>query len=1077
MHRVFQRLPLQRIGAVVLLACCMTIANQAAAATESAGDVFTASEIRRGLFVVLAGDAELALELAAAEPVLVFVVAPPQQVAELRADVVAAGLHGRVTVGGPAGDRLPLIDNLAAVCIVTDSAPAVSVDECLRALRPGGKLLVRQNGRWTSKEKTRPDGVDDWPQYFHDAAMTDRSNDVWAGPAQGIQWLAGDNSLQPAKMGVRVVGSLVIQVEERGVVARDAYSGLPIWRREDLKPSNRYALLADEEKIYLIPRKNDRVPFFPSHMASLDLQTGEDVITYKEGIKLGWALVGITPDENKELERTDRDQAGANRQRAEKSYENVQARLADGVLLETLHGEMVALDAATGKRLWSQRTAGQSEVRDPRRGTRQMAAHHWHHPMILEGRVYAVEGVTAGSWSYTHWPMGTVRAIHCFDLKTGRKQWVWSWPDALGEPAAAYNMTPAGDWLGLMLRMNAFEKGKPSAIFVRRDGTAYKYAQDTPYGKEIGGGHSHARLLLAGGKVWVNGTTKPMGTIDLSQPGDTALWGMQYARLPRPVGCTVTRATPNYVFGSLTTYSFSENAIQHTNAARSVCDVGATPAAGMTYITPTQCFCAPYLPGFKAFHPRPFTGPQQIDRLEKGAGSPAPKTDAPSDWPMYMANARRGNWTGAKVPAGLETLWTIKPVDQSREHPIVAEWRDNWYTQGPVTPVSIAGGVAVFALVDRQQVVAIDPAGGNRRWRTTVDGRIDTSPTINGGLVYAGTRNGWVYALDRDSGKLAWRFFAAPRRDRMLAFGQLESRWPLHGTVLVEDDGVWVIAGRHNDTDAGMWWWRLDAITGKPLASGRLGSDGLSTEVGVRHRSDGRQSGANTAIVSNGKLMFLAGIYLQKRDGMLVDRPMGRGEGSDGEHKWWADNFNYDVLIPGNQGLVFDYRQMNGYKMPYYGFTQAAVYAYNGNDFLHAGGTTTEQHRGGDRGGRRTVVSRFRKLDKLTKLPHPHQPGRTMTVGAELLWEAPYHESDGTGLGGLAVAGDAVFVGFSVENNDHWRARDEMPHRLRVFDYQTGKKRQDDLPLPAKPVLHGVSVGQGRVYVACEDGSIVCFGR
>ncbi|MGB2824724.1 MAG: PQQ-binding-like beta-propeller repeat protein, partial [Phycisphaerae bacterium] len=527
-----------------------------------------------------------------------------------------------------------------------------------------------------------------------------------------------------------------------------------------------------------------------------------------------------------------------------------------------------------------------------------MVGHAWHHPMILDGRVYAVEGEPAPSWSYTHWPMSAVRAVHCFDLKTGKTQWVWLWPESLGEVSAAYNMTPVGDWLGLMLRTRASEKGAPSAIFVKRDGTSYKYAKETPYGKEIGGGHSHARLLFVGGKVWVNGTTKPMGAIDLSRPGDKALWDMRYAKLPRPVGCTVSRATPNYVFGSLTTYSLSKGGIRHTNAARSVCDVGAIPAAGMTFITPTQCFCAPYLPGFKAFHPRPFSGAQQIDRLEKGSAGPAPKTNARSDWPMYMANARRGNWTDANVPPKLEPLWTIKPVEEKRDHPIVAEWRDNWYTHGPVTPVSIAEGVAVFALVDRQQIVAIDPGGGKERWRRTIDGRIDTSPTIRNGLVYVGTRNGWVYALNRDTGELAWRFFTAPRRDRMPAFGQLESRWPLHGSVLVEEDGVWAIAGRHNDTDAGLWWWRLDPVTGKPIASGRLGSDDLSTEVGVQRRSDGQQSGANTPAVSNGKLMFLAGIHLEKRDGKLVNHPLGRGEGSEGEHKWWADNFNYDILFP-----------------------------------------------------------------------------------------------------------------------------------------------------------------------------------
>jgi outer membrane protein assembly factor BamB len=1072
------------IGVLLALAVCLTITDRISAATQRAEDVFTATKIRRGLFVVLADDARLAKELATSEPVLVFVAAPPSRVASIRSDLVAANLHGRVTVAAFDSRRLPLVDHLAAVLVADlDTRPTLALAELMRVVRPLGKVHLRKGGKWVTTRKPRPEGVDDWRQYHHDAAMTDRSGDLLAGPAQGIQWLAGDNSLGPSKMGVRVVGSLIVHVDERGVVARDAYSGLPVWRRGDLKPDNRYAFLTDAERVYLIPRKNDRRESFPSHMVSLDLRTGEDAITYEKGVRLGWKLIGLTPEENKKLERTDRDQARGNQRRAEKCYEDVQARMADGVLLQTLHGEMTAVDAATGERLWSKQLTGHSVVPD-RKGPR-MAKHHWHHPMILDGRVYAVEGETAPSWSYTHWPMSAVRNVHCLDLKTGESQWVWPWPRALGTPAAAYSMTPVGDWLGLMLRTSPFKKGKPVAIFVRRDGQSYKYADATPYGKEIGGGHSHARLLFVDGKVWVNGTTRPVGTIDLDQPGDKALWGVTYAKMRRPVGCTVSRATPNYVFGSLTTYSLRADsasaqrgdAIQHTNAARSVCDVGATPAAGMTFITPTQCFCAPYLPGFKAFHPRPFAGVETMERLLVGDAGPAAKIDAPSDWPTYMASARRGNWTRAGLPAKLVSLWTIQPAAENTDHPIVAEWRDNWYTQGPLTPVSVAEGVAIFALVDRQQVVAIDPASGAEKWRTTVDGRIDTSPTIHQGLVYAGTRNGWVYALNRDSGKLAWRFFAAPRRDRMVAFGQLESRWPLFGSVLVEDDGVWAIAGRHNDSDAGLWWSHLDAITGKPLAEGRLGSDGLSTEVGVGRRSDGQQSGANTPAVSDGKLIFLAGIHLEKREGRLVNRPIGRGEGSDGEHRWWAENFAYDLLIPGNQGLAFDYTQMNGYKMPYYGFTQAPVYAYDGKEFLHAGGTSREEHRGGDRGGRRTEVTRFHKLDELARVPHPDQKGRTMKVGARVLWKAPYHESDGTGLGGLAVAGDAVLVGFSVENNDHWKARKAIPHRLRILDRETGKKRQEDLALPARPVLHGVSAGAGRVYAACEDGSIICFGE
>ncbi len=598
-------------SAVCLLTLSVVCATQAidasfrselaAAKVWRAEDVFEVSGNRRGLFVVVGDDAKLALELASAEPVIMFVVTAPEKLEETRKRIVEAGLHGRVTAATHADGRLPLIDNLAALVVADlDTLPQVKREECLRVVRPRGKLLTKRGGRWGATEKPRPEGVDDWPQYHHDAAMTDRSDDMLAGPAEGIQWLAGDNSIQPAKMGARVVGSLILHVDERGVAARDAYSGLPVWRRVDLKPSNRYSFLADDQRVYLIPRKNDRSGALPSHMAALDLQTGKDVLTYTEGIKLGWAMAGITPEENKKLERTDRGQSKRNRARAEKSYDSAQVRLANGVLLQTRHGEMVALDAATGRRLWSQALTGESLVRDPRRKTEKMASHTWHHPMVLDGRVYAVEGEPAPSWSYTHWPMGAVRAVHCFDLETGAKQWAWSWPDTLGEPAAAYNMTPVGEYLGLMLRTRAFEKSPTAIVFVKRDGTSYKYVDEAPYGgawgKGIGGGHSHARILFVDGKVWVNGTTKPSGAIDLDQPDDKASWDMRYAKLPRPVGCTVTRATPNYVFGSLTTYSLRENAIRHTNAARAVCDVGAIPAAGMTFITPTQCFCAPYLP-------------------------------------------------------------------------------------------------------------------------------------------------------------------------------------------------------------------------------------------------------------------------------------------------------------------------------------------------------------------------------------------------------------------------------------------------------------------------------------------------
>jgi hypothetical protein len=370
-------------------------------------------------------------------------------------------------------------------------------------------------------------------------------------------------------------------------------------------------------------------------------------------------------------------------------------------------------------------------------------------------------------------------------------------------------------------------------------------------------------------------------------------------------------------------------------------------------------------------------------------------------------------------------------------------------------------------------VVALDPATGKERWRSTVDGRIDSSPTVRGGLVYAGTRTGWVYALSRETGGLAWRFFAAPRRERIVAFGQLESPWPVHGSVLVDAEGVWIVAGRHSDADGGLWWWQLNPVTGEPGAHGRIGADELRDTTGgagAVKTVAGRPNGANTPAVSNGSLVLLAGVWLEKRDGGLVPWD---GLQADNEHDRWTARFPLGLLVPGNQGLLNRSERLGGYKMSYFGLTQAPFFAYRGRDFVTVDGTTTIQHRGGGR-SRQATVRRFRKYDALREEPDPRRK-RPILRGGEVLWETLCKEADKTGFRALAVAGDAVLLGFSVDNRDHWRDRKEMAFRLRALDLGSGKPRQDDLPLPAAPVEGGISAAGGRVYVVTEDGTVSCF--
>jgi len=50
-----------------------------------------------------------------------------------------------------------------------------------------------------------------------------------------------------------------------------------------------------------------------------------------------------------------------------------------------------------------------------------------------------------------------------------------------------------------------------------------------------------------------------------------------------------------------------------------------------------------------------------------------------------------------------------------------------------------------------------------------------------------------------------------------MAFEQLESVWPVHGAVLIEDDVLSFVVGRSSFLDHGMWFVQLDPRTGKKL--------------------------------------------------------------------------------------------------------------------------------------------------------------------------------------------------------------------------------------------------------------------
>lgn len=77
---------------------------------------------------------------------------------------------------------------------------------------------------------------------------------------------------------------------------------------------------------------------------------------------------------------------------------------------------------------------------------------------------------------------------------------------------------------------------------------------------------------------------------------------------------------------------------------------------------------------------------------------------------------------------------------------------------------AVAGGMLFFGSLDTH-LYAIDQQTGEQRWRFKTDGPISSSPAVESGTVYFSGTDGLFYALAADTGAVRWRF-ATERGER-----------------------------------------------------------------------------------------------------------------------------------------------------------------------------------------------------------------------------------------------------------------------------------------------------------------------
>ncbi len=951
-------------------------------------------------------------------------------------------LYGKVSVAQYDGKNLPYSDNMINL-VVADHLGDLPIKEVMRVLVPKGVAIV--GGKKTIKPW--PKEIDTWPQYLNKADNNAVAMDSVVGPPRRIQWL-DTPTWGRSHMGISTLVSVVtcngrlFSIEDRSLpdnpflpgnfmfVARDAFNGRTLWTRKierwesittyikSLPAQQQRRMVATDDVLYC-------TPLLEGPLAALDAATGKTLKTYQ----------GISPVQEVAYDQDilfvnvgERFNAGAYNNTNKKATGRSAGTPNEpfngsgfrrGYAPETKDKEVpvsfiVAIDPKDGRQLWK---------------TENLKNY--------TGASFAVKG--------DHAVYQTGEGLFCINPKSGAA--LWSVNKEITSQRAHDSRTP-----GTMPNTVIITDDKAFAVEGRML-TAYalnsgKVLWETA---ALPGYQSSADLFYVNGLVWTGGG-EPAGYD--AETGKKVKSIKQ--QITGPMGhdrCYRNMITEKFFINSKTGgadfLDLKTDSEFPNHWTRGGCGMGILPANGLLYSTPYSCTCSvgDMLPGMNAYSTdaeliksRDSGTIRREVRLEEGAAYRKIETNqaaTPDDWPTYRGNRFRGGITKSTIATQLKVNWQTK-------------------LPGKPTATTIAGGKVFACIPDTHTLYALDSSSGKTAWTFTADGRIDSPPTYHNGMVLFGSRDGWLYCLRATDGALSWRFKDLP--DRLVgAFGQLESAWPISGSVLVLDGKVYATAGRSSFLDGGIFLYCLDPTTGKLLKSrGAYGPFAKETGFPMATKSTGIAGAGrrgkkkaptgytmpgfkNGLLVSDGTDIYLRHVAFNKNladsqteskrlmslGGFLDCRVQHRtGFVVANRFQWWR-NEPKDIMISDGQ-------QTYGVA----GFQSSHNHAYFDP---------------------RTSAYTLTGKDVRVALPIN---GRALTKAGDV----------------LLVAGEPMK--FEDPSWEKYAAayNGKLGGNLLALSATDGKEIAS-YKLPAAPVWDSISIAQGHLYISLNDGTIQCMGE
>jgi len=491
---------------------------------------------------------------------------------------------------------------------------------------------------------------------------------------------------------------------------------------------------------------------------------------------------------------------------------------------------------------------------------------------------------------------------------------------------------------------------------------------------------------------------------------------------------------------------------------RGTCQYGVMPTNGLTIAPLHTCAChiTGKLTGMNALAARS-AYPTKLDahetRLQRGPAylkdfhtSPLTLHTSP-DWPLYRRDARRSGASTVSIAPTLQMKWCTGAGSS-------------------ITAPIVAGDKVFCADKDGHTVTALNRQNGSIAWRFVAEGRVDSAPSYDQGRLVFGSSSGYVYCLDAATGKLAWRFRAAPTTAQIVSRGQLESLWPVHGSVLIRSHRAYFAAGRSSFLDGGILLYALDVSNGKVITSRRFDSlDPKSGEqpkdIVIRFNYAAARVALPDIMSSDGDDLFMRHLRF---DRSLVSQPLDKRHlySSAGllDSTWWHRTYwQYGTHMgagyhgwhlsgnetPAGRILVFDDQYVYGYGRRIYNKSQ---------------------------GGHMSAVGPGYHLFCEPMNPLRREPARKNALKSQPAFKRLFQWSVSTQAPVVAMVLTHQVLHVATTPKPWITA--PASGQLIAIDPHNGKVLQE-LSLPCAPVFDGMAAATDGLYLALRDGRVACL--